>query len=93
MLEVYGLSPELHRHARPRGYVGPGRWRLLPRHAAAYGFEFEAGVLSGLYCAANGFAHKRRHFDSTLFNIQDDRSTRGQLGLRSGCIRDARTLR
>jgi hypothetical protein len=54
---------------RPGGHVRP-RWRsLLPRHTAAYGFEFEADILGGFHGPADGFAHEGRHFDSTLFDI------------------------
>src|SRR5271156_3349686 len=48
------LPPELHGHTGARGHVCPRRRRLLPRHAAADGFEVEAGLLSRFYSTAHG---------------------------------------
>ena len=55
---------------RPGGYVGPGLRGLLPRHATAHGFQFEAGVLSGFHGAAHGLADEGWNFDSALLNIE-----------------------
>jgi hypothetical protein len=43
---------------RPGGHVRP-RWRsLIPRHAAADGFEFKARILGGFHGPADGLAYK-----------------------------------
>ena len=62
---------------RARGYVRPRWWRLLPRHAAAYGFQFEAGILRSFYGSPHGFSNEGWHFDSALLDIQDHGPRRG----------------
>jgi hypothetical protein len=65
------LPSELHRHVRARDHMGSRHGSLLPRQAAAYGFQFKAGGLRGFHCAAHCLPSKRRHFDSALLDIQD----------------------
>jgi len=55
--------------------------RLLARHAAAYGFEFEAGILSGFYGSADGFAYETWDFDAALLDVEDYGSGLGQVRL------------
>jgi len=81
------LSSELHGHVRPSGHVRSGGRRLLPRHAAAYGFQFQASILSCFHGAAHGFAYERRDCDPALLDLEDYGSSRWQLGLRcDSCI-------
>jgi hypothetical protein len=51
-------ASELNRNVRSRGDVGSSCRRLLTRHATAYCFQFQAGILSGLHRRAHGLAYK-----------------------------------
>ena len=72
------LTSELYRHVRPCRHMRSRQWRLLPGDAAAHGLQFEAGILSNLHGSADCLAHERRHFDSTLLDIQHHGSSRCQ---------------
>src|SRR5258708_2967305 len=63
-------APELHGHARPGGYMRPRGRRLLPRHAAAYSFQLQAGVLSSLHSTAYSLAQERWDHDTALLDVQ-----------------------
>ena len=54
-----------------------GGGRLLASDAAAYGVDFQAGVLCSLDGAANGLADKGWNFDSSLFYIQNNGTAHG----------------
>lgn len=59
--------------------MGPGQRSLLARDTASHGVELQAGILRGFDRAAYGLTHERRHLDSSLFDIEDNRSTRLKL--------------
>jgi len=61
--------------------MSTGQRRLLAGYAAADGVELEAGVLSGFYSTANGFADKGGDLDSAFLYVEDHRSSGGKCGL------------
>ena len=71
---------------RSRRYMRSRGRRLLPRHAAAHGFQLESGILSSFHRSANGLAHERRHFDAALLDVEYDGAGGRQLRLRRSCI-------
>jgi hypothetical protein len=77
---------------RARSYVRPGWRRLLPRHAAAYGLQFEASILGSFHGAPHRFSNEGWHFDSSLFHVQYHSSRRGWSGLTCGDIDGGRIL-
>lgn len=61
---------------RARGHMRPYWRRLLPRHTAADGLQFEASILRGFQRSPYGLAYEGRHFNSALLDVQDHGSTR-----------------
>ena len=52
------LPSELNRNVRSCGNARAGWGRLLPRQAAAYGFQLQPGILCSFHGAAHGLADK-----------------------------------
>jgi hypothetical protein len=53
----------------------------LARHAAAYGFQFKSGILSGFHSAADSLAYKRWNLDAALLYVEDYGSSGWRLWL------------
>ena len=76
------LTSELNRNVRACWDVSSGNRGLLASDTAAYGFKFEAGVLGGFDCSAEGFAYERWDFDAALLDVEDHRAAGREFRLR-----------
>lgn len=61
--------------------VGARQWSLLASYAAAYGVEFQAGVLGGFDGAADGFTDEAGDFDAALLYVEYDCAARREFGV------------